>query len=131
VPQLPSGRLVALTIDPALEKAKEGHAIFRAVFKAQVKSADDIDQVVSIRYHRPKEGIPYPGEPYLSGITLNAIGTDRCDWSQEDIESFRQWLTTDNTQQWLRAAYSDMLDAISNSRSVLPENLKGIMDDED
>ncbi len=33
MPQLPSGRLVPMTIAPALEKAKEGHAIFRAVFK--------------------------------------------------------------------------------------------------
>lgn len=131
MPQLPSGRLVALTIDPALKKAKGGHAFFRAVFKVQVKSLDDIDQVVSILYHRPKEGIPYPGEPYLSGITLNAIGTERCDWSNEDIESFRQWLATDNTQQWLRTAYSDMMDAISSSKPVLPENLKGLMDDED
>ena len=131
MPQLPSGLLVALSIDPALEKVRQGHSFFRAIFKVQVKSADDIDQAISILYHRPKEGVPYPGEPYLSGITLNAIGTDRCDWSQEDIELFRQWLATDNTQQWLRTAYNDMIEAISNSKSVLPENLKGIMDDED
>ena len=131
MPQLPSGRLVALTIDPALEKVKEGDAIFRTFFKVLVKSADDMDQAVSIVYHRPKEGAPYPGEPYPSGITLAAIGTERCDWSNEDIESFRQWLATDNTQQWLRTAYNNMMDAISSSKSVLPENLKGIMDDDD
>ncbi len=131
MPQLPSGRLVALTIDPALEMARKGHAFFRAMFKVQVKSADNIDQAVSILYYRPKEDVPYPGEPYLSGITLNAIGTDRCDWSQEDIDSFRQWLSADNTRQWLRTAYNDMVNTISNSKSVLPESLKGIMDDED
>lgn len=131
MPQLPSGLFVALTIDPALKKAREGHSFFRAIFKVQVKSADDIDQAISILYHRPKEGTPYPGEPYLSGITVNAIGTDRCDWSQADIESFRQWLATDNTQQWLRTAYDNIIEVIRNSKSVLPENLKGIMDDED
>lgn len=99
MPQLPSGLLVGLTIDPALEKAREGHFFFRAIFKEQVKSVDDIDQAVSVLYHRPKDGTPYPGEPYLSGISLNVIGTDRCNWSQEDIESFRQWLATANTQQ--------------------------------
>lgn len=131
MPQLPSGLLVALTVDPALEKAREGHSFFRAIFKVQVKSADDIDQIVSLLYYCPKEGVSYPGEPYLSGITLNAIGTDRCDWSQEDIDSFRQWLATDNTQQWLHTAYDNMMEAISNSKSALPENLKGIMDDEE
>lgn len=86
MPQLSSGLLVGLTIDPALEKVREGHFFFRAMFKVQVKSADDIDQAVSILYHRSKDGTPYPGEHYLSGIMLNAIGTDRCDWPQEDIE---------------------------------------------
>jgi len=72
MPQLPSGLLVGLTIDPALEKARRGHSFFRAIFKVQVKSADDIDQAVSILYLRPKDGTPYPAftgthNPFVRG----------------------------------------------------------------
>lgn len=131
MPQLPSGKLVGLSIDPALNMVKQGHLFFRVIFKVQVKSVADVGQAVSILYFQDKEGVPYPGEEYVSGITLSALGTERCDWPQEDVEYFQQWLTEDRQKQWLQTAYDTLLEAISKSKSTLPENLAGIMDDDD
>jgi len=129
MPKLPSGRTVGLSIAPAL--AKVDNFFFRAVFKMQVESFEDFDLVVSIVYFRQKEDVPYPGDEYLSGITLSALGTERCDWSAEDIEAFREWLAGDANQKWLHTAYNELLEAIKNSKPQVPESLDGILDDED
>jgi hypothetical protein len=131
MPQLPSGLSVGLSIDPALEKAKEGHFFFRIFFKVQVRSFEDVGDAVSITYYRPKQGVPDPGEAYPSGMTLSALGTDRCDWQEGDVEYLKQWLTGAEQQQWLRTAYKTLVEALSKSKPAMPENLVGIMDDDD
>ena len=133
MPQLPSGLLVGLSIDPALEKAKEGNFFFRTLFKMKVRSAEDIAEVTSIVYNRPKEDVPYPGEAYLSGMTMSAIGTDRCDWPKEDVAFFQEWLATEQTQEWMRERYNELVEALEASKLDVPESLKGIFgaDDDD
>lgn len=131
MPQLPSGLLVGLSVDPALNMAKNGHFFFRVMFKMQVKSVDDIGEAVSIVYYRPKEGVPEPGEAYPSGMTMTALGTDRCDWSKEDVAFFQKWLTSEPAKKWLQNGYDELLTALNTTKAKAPESLNRILDSDD
>lgn len=131
MPQLPSGLRVGLSIEHALENAREGSLGFRIQFHIHIRSAEDIAPVVSIIYFRPKEGVPEPGEASLSGMTLDDIGTDRCDWSKEDVAFFNEWLATEQAQKWKLERYNELVETLENSQCKVPENLKGIFDADD
>jgi len=131
MPQLPSGRPVGLTADYALDLARKGNFGLSLAFKLEAKSASDMGPLVNVVYYRPLEGKNGPGEPYPSGLMLSDIGTEKCDWSAEDVAFFSNWLASGVVQQWMLKIHDELAELIRTVKAPLPENLRGILDDED
>lgn len=129
---LPSGLHVALSCESAKEAAKEGNFGFSVIIGLQLsKSFEAFPEVVNVVYLRPKDGVPGQLEPHDSNLRLSEINSDCCDWSKEDIEDFNSWMKQDFSQQWLRKSYDELVDALENTKAVVPDNLKGIFDWDD
>lgn len=131
MPQLPSGRHVALSGDYTLALARKGDLRLSLGFTMHVQSADDLAPLLNVIYFKPAEGKPGPGEPYPSGLMLSDVGTEKCDWSDEDTAFFSEWLASDAVQQWLRKTYDDLEGLIRTVKAPLPANLHGILDGDD
>lgn len=131
MPQLPSGRHAALSADYALALARQGNLALSMAFILEARSAEDIAPLVNVIYFRPIEGKAGPGGPYPSGLMLPDIGTDKCDWSADDVAFFNHWLASDVVKRWLQNALDELAELVRTVKAPLPEALHGIMDDED
>lgn len=131
MPQLPSGRHAALSADYALTLARQGNLALTMASILEAKTAEDIAPLVNVIYFRPIEGKAGPGEPYLSGLILPDIGTDKCDWSADDVAFFNNWLASDVVKRWLQNAFDELAELVRTVKAPLPKNLHGILEDDD
>lgn len=131
MPQLPSGRHAALSADYVLGLARRGNLALSMAFTLQVESAEDMAPLVNVIYYRPIDGKEGPGEPYPSGLMLSDIGTEKCDWLADDVAFFNNWLASDVVKRWLQNAYDELAELVRTVRAPLPENLHGILEDDD
>ena len=131
MPQLPSGRHVALTADPILELARQGNWGLTMAFTLEVKSVEDLAPLLNIAYFKPVAGESGPGVPYPSGLMLSDIGTEKCDWPTEDVAFFNTWLASDAVRQWMQNTHDELAELIRTVKAPLPDNLRGILDHED
>lgn len=131
MPQLPSGRHAALSADYALALARQGNWALSIAFILEAKTAEDIAPLVNVIYFRPIDGKAGPGEPYLSGLKLPDIGTDKCDWSADDVAFFNNWLASDVVKRWLQNAFDELAELVRTVKAPLPKNLHGILEDDD
>jgi hypothetical protein len=131
MPQLPSGRHAALTADYTLDLARKGNWGLTMAFTLHVKAVEDLAPLLNIIYFKPVAGENGPGEPYPSGRMLSDIGTEKCDWPAEDVAFFNNWLASDVAQQWMLKTHDELAELIRTVKAPLPENLRGILDDED
>ena len=111
--------------------AREGDFRLSMAFTLEVQSADDLAPLLNIIYFKPTAGKNGLGEPYPSGFMLSEIETEKCDWSDGDVAFFKEWLTSDIAQQWLRNTYDALAELIRTVKAPLPENLHGILDGDD
>lgn len=131
MPQLPSGRHVGLVSDPIFDLVREGDWGRNMQLASHVKSPEDLHSLVNIAYFKPVPGSSGPGKPYLSGFMLADIGTEKCDWPDEDVAFLQKWLTSDIAQQWLQNAFDEFTKLIRSVKTELPNNLHGILEDDD
>ena len=131
MPQLPSGRHVGLSMERALGLAREGNLALSLDYATNVKSPNDLAPLIDIVYYEPIEGEPPPGAPRLSGLTLSALETEQCDWSDEDRQAMRDLITGDRARDWLRAQYDELSELIRTVKAPIPENLRGIFEADD
>lgn len=131
MPQLPSGRHAALSADYALALARQGNLALSMAFILEAKTAEDIAPLVNVIYFRPIVGKAGPGEPYLSGLILPDIGTDKCAWSADDVAFFNNWLASDVVKRWLQNAFDELAELVRTVKAPLPKNLHGILEDDD
>ena len=128
MPRLPSGRDVGVASDPILQLARDGNFQLTVGFTLQIESADDIAPLINITYFNAEEGKDGPGVPYLSGLMVSDIGTEKCDWPVEDVVFFKQWLRSEAAKKWLRNVFDELTELIRTVKAPLPENLRGILD---
>lgn len=76
-------------------------------------------------------GVPEPGNPFLSGLSLADIGTDKCDWSLEDLVAFDASVNSGNGQKWMQEQYNELRQIIHSVPPFIPDNLKGIFESDD
>ena len=76
-------------------------------------------------------GLPEPGNPFLSGLSLADIGTDKCDWSLEDLVAFDASVNSGNGQKWMQEQYDELRQIIHSVPPFIPDNLKGIFEADD
>lgn len=131
MPQLPSGRHVALSGDGALALARKGNLALSMAFTTEVKSAEDLSPLINVIYFKHIDGVAGPGESYPSGLMLSDVGTEKCDWPAEDVAFFNQWLVSDIAKQWQQNVFDELAELIRTVKPPLPDSLRGIMDADD
>jgi hypothetical protein len=131
MPQLPSGRHVGLADGPVQELAKTGNMGLKLAFYKAMKKPADLAPVICITYFHPSDDDSILGEPYLSDLTLADIGTEKCDWSEEDLVAFNAWLELPRSKDFLQSAYDELKHIIETVKVVMPDNLKGVMEPEE
>lgn len=131
MPQLPSGRHVALVSDPIFALVREGDLGTAMTMTLHMRSPEDMAPLLNIANFTPVEGKSGPGLPYLSELMLADIGTEKCGWPAEDVVFFQKWLESDVAQQWLQNTFAELTELIRTVKIKVPENLHGIMDGDD
>jgi len=130
MPQLPSGRHVAISAAPLntlQHDAWQGHRVHEFM---SIESVDDLYPYLEVMYFRPKDGKeieqyefgahsnlpPEDLEPYPSGYTIATLEDEFKQWDKEDQVAFEQYLFTDEGMQ---DYLEDLLKQIVESRSKL------------
>jgi hypothetical protein len=145
MPQLPSGLKVALTTQPTRDEIRKGNARFNFLAKLNIQdSFDRFPEVVTVIYLNNKAAENVSSKDYQHGtqpigadeyqfsqLFLADVGTDRCDWSKEDVEFLQAWLSTKSEQEWMQESHDELIEVINSSQTTLPESLKGILDVDD
>lgn len=131
MPRLPSGRHVALSADYVLALARKGDLQLSFAVILEANAPEDLAPLINVICFRPIEGKDGPGDPYPSGLMLSDIGTEKCDWPADDVAFFNNWLASDVAQQWMRNTFDELAELIRTVKAPLPENLHGILEDED
>ncbi len=131
MPQLPSGRHVAISGDYTLALARKGNLALSMAFILEVKSAQDLLPLINVIYFKPIDGANGKGEPYPSGLMLSDIGTEKCDWPAEDVAFFNQWLASDIAKRWQQDLFDELAKLIRTVKPPLPDTLHGILDADD
>jgi len=107
MPQLPSGRRVGVVSGPVFEMVRQGDWGTNLQLAAYLASPQDMAPMLNITYYRPA-ATGASDEPYLSGLMLADIGTEKCDWPAEDVQVFQEWMATEIAQQWLRNTFAKL-----------------------
>ena len=107
MPQLASGRRVAVAPIPLLDRIKFGTDdrvyAFIVAYRLEVRRPSDLRPLLPVVYF--KEGQPMaPGAPTEdSGHTVRSVLAGDAGWSDEEIREFKNWLEVDVAlNAWLR-----------------------------
>jgi len=131
MPQLPSGRHVALISDIIFAAVRKNDFGTSMAITMHISSPEDMAPLIGLAYYSPIEGETGPGTPYLSGLMLADIGSEKCDWPAEDVAFFQKWLAADVAQQWLQKTFDEVTELNRTVKKTIPENLHGILEDDD
>lgn len=127
MPQLPSGLHVGINVEPALDAISKGNFGTNMTLAIRLCSVEDMAPVVSLVYYKGEEG-GMPTEPYLPGLTLLDVENNCCGWSDEDSQSFRDFLASPRAEQWMKDSFNQLQEAISSTKIELPKSLHGILE---
>jgi hypothetical protein len=128
MPQLVSGRHVGLNVDRVLALARDGDFNHALALASTIRTPEDLLQVMDLVYFAAWRGQPDTSEPYLTGLTVRDISTDKCDWSPEEMRSFDSWLESPPARHWLRERFDELHEVLRTTKTSLPENLRGLFD---
>ena len=120
MPQLKSGRHVAFSTSPYLDAlgAEKDEAKYFAIFALRVHASTPqaLRDHVVIGYFVEGEGTPPHSPSYNSGYCVADVLEGRTDWSPDDIEDLRQFMTHDlRFGPWLQAQFGDINVAIRDN----------------
>lgn len=119
MPQLKSGRHVALSASPLLDKIRYGSdtsvsAVIMA-FRLSVSSPQQMRDFLTVGYFRVGEGNPPNAASYDSGFLVKDILEGEADWTEEEIREFENWLNTNpEINHWLSEQFKEIDTAIRN-----------------
>lgn len=130
MPRLPSGKLVGITLQPAIEVIRNGDFNTHMAFLFGARSVSDLPPVISVIYYRSERN-GLPEDAYLPGVTVHDVEERRCGWPDEDYDAFEAWLRSDKVREWQESSYQELLQAIRDVRVKLPPALHGILEDDD
>jgi hypothetical protein len=132
MPQLPSGIHVDISKDRLLSWASSIDFSVAIQFSANITRIDELHHFVDLVYFdnisSDVPGHAQSGEAYPSGLRVSDVGTQKCDWSQEDQDWFADWLQTRPAQEWFEALQKELHEVLRNK--PLPIPLKGFLDDD-
>lgn len=118
MPQLPSGRHVALSNTRLLAEAGRYGRCGEPASIGRIENADDLRPWLDVLYFRPRAGtdaaqasasnLPDGLEPYASGLTLSSIDRNEADWSGNDREAFLRYLASEAAVKWLQRTFDEV-----------------------
>ena len=126
MPQLPSGRQIALSPDRIMAMAREG--TLTMAFAVAGENFDILDVLDLVGFDASDASARHPGRPVLLGMLASAVVTDSCDWPNADKTAFAAWLCEPRTQAWLKTIEDELTDVVATVSPPLPESLKGVLD---
>lgn len=119
MPQLTSGRHVALSASPyldALSSEKDESRYFAILaLRLHANSPQALRDHLVIGYFVEGEGTPPDAPSYNSGYCVADVLEGRSDWSAEEVDEFRQFLDEPRIGDWLQAQFDEIDDAIKNN----------------
>lgn len=135
MPQLKSGRHVALSASPYLDALTSGpdeskyFAIVALRLNAPTPGA--LRDHLVVGYFVEGKGTPPDAQSYNSGYCVADVLEGRSDWSPEEVEEFRAFLTEPRLGSWLQAQFDEINQAIQGNSvwaSKLLENELALSD---
>lgn len=117
MPQLKSGRHVALSASPYLDALKSGsdESRYFAIVALRLHAATPqaLRHHLVIGYFVEGRGTPPDAPSYNSGYCVGDVLEGRSDWSADEVEEFRAFVTTEpRFDPWLRARFEELHQAI-------------------
>lgn len=132
MPQLPSGKHIALDPSPLQKVISEAYGGIKVHELMEVESVDKLFAHIGVLYFRPakekeKENLPladfsivppYGLEAYHSGFNLVSIRDEVGSWEHEDQKAFVAFLNEDRTNKF----FENILDSVKSFQSELAEH---------
>lgn len=119
MPQLKSGRHVALSASPyldALWSEKDESRYFAIVaLRLHANSPEALRNHLVIGYFVEGQGTPPDAPSYNSGYCVADVLEGRSDWSPEEVDEFRQFLDEPRIEAWLQAQFDEIDAAIEDN----------------
>lgn len=119
MPQLKSGRHVALSASPyldALSSDKDESRYFAILaLRVHANSPQALRDHLVIGYFVEGQGTPPDAPSYNSGYCVADVLEGRSDWSADEVEEFREFLDEPRIGGWLQAQFDEIDDAIKNN----------------
>lgn len=133
MPQLTSGRHVALLIEPfwsALKSADASLRLFAAIaLRAYAATAAELLRETGIAYYETDQGTPPHAPSYYSGLCVADVLDGHPDWSPGEVRDFRAYTREARVTEWMQQHF-DQLQEYSGS-ILTPEVLDKIADHDD
>jgi hypothetical protein len=120
MPQLKSGRHVALSASPLLDRLSFGSdtsvSAIIVAYRLNVNSPRDLLNFVTVGYFREGEGTPPNAPSYSSGFSVSEVLAGKAGWSQDEIDEFNDWLNSnEKLNVWLEEQFESINIAIRDS----------------
>lgn len=119
MPQLKSGRHVALSASPyldALSSEKDESRYFAILaLRVYANSPQALRDHLVIGYFVEGQGTPPDAPSYNSGYCVADVLEGRSDWSADEVEEFRRFLDEPRIGDWLQAQFDEIDSAIKNN----------------
>lgn len=130
MPQLQSGRHVALSISPYLDALTSGPDESRnfanVVLRLNIATPEDLRDHLVVGYFVEGEGAPPAARSYNSGYSVADVLSGCSDWSPDEVEEFRAFLTKDpRFDPWLQDQFDELHQTVRDNSvwgSGIPEN---------
>lgn len=106
MPQLTSGRHIALLIEPfrdALASADANLRLFAAIaLRTYAATAQALLRETGIAYYETGQGDPPNAPHYYSGLCVADILDGRVDWSPDEVQDFRAFTQEARLTEWMQ-----------------------------
>ncbi len=120
MPQLKSGRHVALSASQYLDALSSGSDESRyfaiVALRLNCPTPEALRDHLVVFYFDETKGTPPNAPTYSSGYCLADILQNRANWSTEEVEDFRNFLTTPRFGPWLQDQFDELSQTIQNNQ---------------
>lgn len=120
MPQLSSGRHIAISADPIhdnIAKGKDGKRYAAIlVFRLTVHNAAELRNHMRVAFYHLTKGTPSVESSFDSGFSVADVLNGKADFSDAEVDEFRHWLDTDpRVEPYITGEYQRINQAILHS----------------
>jgi hypothetical protein len=121
MPQLKSGRHVAISASPLFDRIEHGsdaNVTYTIVaIRLSVGTPKQLRDYLTVAYFQEGEGQPPDAPAYDSGYTVGEVLEGKAGWTEDEIRELTQWMDTDPQHaRWLTEQLDEINKAIRESK---------------